>query len=89
MLGDAVTAKLNPLWGLDKEGEISGAWRDSGVPRLWCASGNLAMSRFSSKHLALRTSMLARTRARILTLLAEIKAIEDGIWDGFDRYSGP
>ncbi|KZV68886.1 FAD/NAD(P)-binding domain-containing protein [Peniophora sp. CONT] len=71
VLGDQVTEKLSPLWGLDDEGEIRGSWRDSGVPRLWCMAGNLAMARFFSKHLAL-----------------QIKAIEDGVWDGFDRYDG-
>ncbi|KAI0041063.1 FAD/NAD(P)-binding domain-containing protein [Auriscalpium vulgare] len=69
LLGDEVGDKLNRIWGLDAEGEIYGAWRDTGVPRLYVMMGSLAMCRIHSKHLAL-----------------QIKAIEEGVFDG-QRYS--
>jgi hypothetical protein len=41
ILGPEVGARLKPIWGLDEEGEIRGAWRDIGVPHLWCMIGKL------------------------------------------------
>ncbi|KAF7378296.1 Flavin-containing monooxygenase [Mycena sanguinolenta] len=52
--GDAVGDKCKPIWGLNDEGEINGAWRDLGVPGLWYMTGSLALSRFHSKHVALQ-----------------------------------
>ncbi|KAJ6566754.1 hypothetical protein B0H19DRAFT_1138526 [Mycena capillaripes] len=54
LCGDAVGDKCKPIWGLNKEGEINGAWRDLGVPGLWYMIGNLALCRFHSKHVALQ-----------------------------------
>ncbi|KAH9970112.1 FAD/NAD(P)-binding domain-containing protein [Lactifluus volemus] len=56
ILGPEVGARLKPIWGLDHEGEIQGAWRDLGIPRVWCMMGNFALCRFHSKHIALRSS---------------------------------
>ena len=39
ILGPEAGAHLKPIWGLDAEGEIQGAWRDIGLPRLWCMIG--------------------------------------------------
>lgn len=55
--------KIRPMWGFDDEGELNGVAREIGDPRkggnavagLWCMMGNLALCRFHSKHLALRT----------------------------------
>ncbi|PFH47514.1 hypothetical protein AMATHDRAFT_67595 [Amanita thiersii Skay4041] len=52
--GNEVADKTTPVWGFNDEGEINGAWRDMGVPGLWYMTGNLALSRFHSKHLALQ-----------------------------------
>ncbi|KAJ7511132.1 hypothetical protein B0H11DRAFT_1954105 [Mycena galericulata] len=52
--GDVVGDKCKQIWGLNEEGEIHGAWRDLGVPGLWYMTGNLALSRFHSKHVALQ-----------------------------------
>ncbi|KAG5641535.1 hypothetical protein DXG03_004810 [Asterophora parasitica] len=52
--GEEVEKRLKPLWGLDAEGEINGAWRDLGVKGIWSMLGNLALSRFHSKHVALQ-----------------------------------
>ncbi|KAI0298791.1 FAD/NAD(P)-binding domain-containing protein [Multifurca ochricompacta] len=54
ILGPEAGARLKPIWGLDSEGEIRGAWRDLGIPRAWCMMGNFALCRFHSKHLALQ-----------------------------------
>ena len=37
--GDALLEKCKPIWGLDKEGEINGTWRDTGVRGLWYMIG--------------------------------------------------
>jgi hypothetical protein len=39
ILDPAAGARLKPIWGLDAEGEIQGAWRDIGLPNLWCMMG--------------------------------------------------
>ena len=31
--------KCIPIWGLDKEGEVRGAWRELGVPNLYYMMG--------------------------------------------------
>ncbi|KAH9021057.1 FAD/NAD-P-binding domain-containing protein [Lactarius pseudohatsudake] len=54
ILGPEAGARLKPLWGLDSEGEIRGAWRDLGISRAWYMTGNFALCRFHSKHLALQ-----------------------------------
>jgi hypothetical protein len=72
ILGPEAGARLKPIWGLDPEGEIRGAWRDLGIPRAWCmmgksshayhgtatepSTGNFALCRFHSTHIALRAS---------------------------------
>ncbi|KAF8345500.1 hypothetical protein F5887DRAFT_1190190 [Amanita rubescens] len=52
--GDEVANRCPPIWGLDKEGELNGTWRDLGVQGLWYMMGNLALCRFHSKHVALQ-----------------------------------
>ena len=32
-------SKIGPIWGLNEEGEINGAWRDIGVPNMWYMMG--------------------------------------------------
>ncbi|KIM76995.1 hypothetical protein PILCRDRAFT_796588 [Piloderma croceum F 1598] len=54
VLDDELKGKCKPIWGLDDESEIRGLWRDMGIPHLWSMMGNLAYSRFHSKHLALQ-----------------------------------
>lgn len=44
ILGPELGARLKPIWGLDPEGEIKGAWRDIGVPRAWCMMGKKIVS---------------------------------------------
>ncbi len=54
ILGEDVAKRVKPIWGLDEEGELRTAWRDTGVPNFWFMMGNLMWCRFHSKHLALR-----------------------------------
>ncbi|AMD19049.1 HBR148Wp [Eremothecium sinecaudum] len=54
LFGNKVADRLNPVWGLDKEGEIQTMWRDSGHPNFWFMGGNLALARYYSKRLALK-----------------------------------
>ncbi|WOO82456.1 putative indole-3-pyruvate monooxygenase YUCCA1 [Vanrija pseudolonga] len=54
IFGDKVADRLNPVWGLDQDGDLATMWRDSGHPGFWYMGGNLALSRFYSKLLALR-----------------------------------
>ncbi|KAI0762275.1 FAD/NAD(P)-binding domain-containing protein [Fomes fomentarius] len=54
ILGEDVAKRVKPIWGLDEEGELRTAWRDTGVPNFWFMMGNLMWCRFHSKHLALQ-----------------------------------
>ncbi|TFK44042.1 hypothetical protein BDQ12DRAFT_730165 [Crucibulum laeve] len=54
LCGDDVASRCGPIWGLNKEGELNGVWRDLGVKGLWYMMGNLALCRFHSKHVALQ-----------------------------------
>ncbi|TFK84340.1 FAD/NAD(P)-binding domain-containing protein [Polyporus arcularius HHB13444] len=54
ILGKETTAQIKPVWGLDEEGELRTAWRDTGVPNFWFMMGNLMWCRFHSKHVALQ-----------------------------------
>ncbi|KAF8656499.1 hypothetical protein AX16_002518 [Volvariella volvacea WC 439] len=52
--GSEVADRFGKVWGLNDEGEVNGCWRDLKVEGLWYMLGNLAMSRFHSKHVALQ-----------------------------------
>ena len=56
--------ELKPVWGVDAEGQLNGAWGYSklGVPCLWYMLGILSICRFYSMRVAL-----------------QIKAMEEGI----------
>lgn len=54
ILGEAVGARIGPVWGLDGEGELNGMWRPTGQPGLWFLAGGLAQCRIYSKVLALQ-----------------------------------
>ncbi|KAG6818697.1 hypothetical protein H0H93_002696, partial [Arthromyces matolae] len=54
LVSDDVFKNVKPIWGLNPEGEMNGVWRDIGVKGLWSIIGNLALSRFYSKHVALQ-----------------------------------
>ncbi|KAG2011317.1 flavin-containing monooxygenase [Coprinopsis cinerea AmutBmut pab1-1] len=54
LIGEDLAKECTGIWGVDDEGEIRGAWRDTGISRFWYMMGSLAPSRFHSKHLALQ-----------------------------------
>ncbi|EPS95682.1 FAD/NAD-binding domain-containing protein [Fomitopsis schrenkii] len=54
LVGDELAGRVSQIWGVNEEGEQHGAWRYLGVPNLWFMTGNLAMCRYHSKHLALQ-----------------------------------
>ena len=56
LLSKELGSKLQQIWGLDDACEVKGAWRDLGVDNLWCMMGNLSLSRYHSRHVALRES---------------------------------
>ncbi|KAH6980625.1 flavin-binding monooxygenase-like protein [Ilyonectria sp. MPI-CAGE-AT-0026] len=56
--GDAVADKVEDVWGFDEEGEIRTMWRRSGHPGFWFMGGNLAVSRYYGKFLALQIKAL-------------------------------
>lgn len=82
--GDELVNRCKPIWGLNSEGEINGAWRDLGIPNMWYImgqffpilllslflvlemmtkhfrffTGNLALCRFHTSHVALRKPIL-------------------------------
>lgn len=37
--GDEVADQCKRIWGLDKEGELNGCWRDVGIPNMWFMMG--------------------------------------------------
>ena len=38
-MGEALTSKISPIWGLTDEGELSGVWKDNGVPNFYYMLG--------------------------------------------------
>ncbi|EGC41655.1 flavin-containing monooxygenase [Histoplasma capsulatum var. duboisii H88] len=54
ILGADVAAQLEEFWGLDEEGEVRGAWKPLGHPRLWYMGGPFGHSRFFSRFVSLQ-----------------------------------
>ncbi|PCH35122.1 flavo protein [Wolfiporia cocos MD-104 SS10] len=52
--GSRLMEQTSPLWGLDEEGELRGAYKPTGHPGLWYGAGDFAISRHLSKQLALQ-----------------------------------
>ncbi|KAG6375656.1 hypothetical protein JVT61DRAFT_3226 [Boletus reticuloceps] len=52
--GPKVADKVNKVWGFTEEGEVNSVWRDCGHEGMWFGVGNLGLSRFHSRHLALQ-----------------------------------
>ena len=87
ILGEELCGKVKQIWGLDGDGELKGAWRDIGVDNLWCMTGNLAMCRYHSRHVALREflSFLSSFCGIDGHERTEIKAVKEGLFTW--RYS--
>lgn len=54
IFGDEVADRVSDVWGFNEEGEFKTMWQKSGHPGLWFMGGNLAISRFYSRILALQ-----------------------------------
>lgn len=54
IIGDQI--KLEPVWGLDKEGEIRGVFRPTGHDGIWIQGGELQTMRYFGKALALQVA---------------------------------
>ena len=88
LLSTELGSKVKQIWGLDDAFEVKGAWRDLGVDNLWCMTGNLALSRYHSRHVALREFFLPFLSSAVVLTFAdptEIKAMKEGLFTG--RYS--
>lgn len=57
-LGEKIASQCGPIWGIDEEGEIKTAYRETGVPNLWIMVGYLPYTRFHSRLLAMRLKAL-------------------------------
>jgi hypothetical protein len=58
IFGDELADRIGGVWGFDPEGELRTIWRRSGHPGFWFMGGNLALSRYYSKILALQFKAL-------------------------------
>jgi cation diffusion facilitator CzcD-associated flavoprotein CzcO len=54
IFGDELADRIGDVWGLNEEGEFRTMWQKSGHPGFWTMGGNLALSRFYSRILALQ-----------------------------------
>ena len=54
IFGDELADRVGDVWGLNEEGEFRTMWQKSGHPGFWFMGGNLAMSRYFSRILALQ-----------------------------------
>ena len=54
IFGDEVADRVGDVWGLNAEGEFRTMWQNSGHPGFWFMGGNLAITRYFSRVLALQ-----------------------------------
>ncbi|KAL4922095.1 hypothetical protein BDW62DRAFT_197331 [Aspergillus aurantiobrunneus] len=54
LFGDETADSVDDVWGFDQKSEMRGIWRPSGHRGLWFMGGNLAISRYYSRILALQ-----------------------------------
>ncbi|KAF2096611.1 FAD/NAD(P)-binding domain-containing protein [Rhizodiscina lignyota] len=54
IVGKEIGEKLDDWWGVDKEGELRGAWRPMAQPNIWFTGGNLGLARFYARYLAMQ-----------------------------------
>ncbi|KAJ7157173.1 hypothetical protein C8R46DRAFT_1113683 [Mycena filopes] len=54
IVGTETVGLLEPVWGLDTEGEVRGCWRPTGHDHLWFQGGELQTMRYFGKFLALQ-----------------------------------
>ncbi|MGD0846331.1 flavin-containing monooxygenase [Bradyrhizobium sp.] len=54
LFGEAVTARVGPIWGFGEGQELRNMYTRTGQPGLWFIAGSLAQCRINSKYLALQ-----------------------------------
>jgi cation diffusion facilitator CzcD-associated flavoprotein CzcO len=54
LFGEAVTARVGPIWGFGDGQELRNMYTRTGQPGLWFIAGSLAQCRINSKYLALQ-----------------------------------
>jgi cation diffusion facilitator CzcD-associated flavoprotein CzcO len=54
LFGEAVTARVGPIWGFGDGQELRNMYSRTGQPGLWFIAGSLAQCRINSKYLALQ-----------------------------------
>jgi cation diffusion facilitator CzcD-associated flavoprotein CzcO len=54
LFGDAVAARVGPIWGLDEQQELRNMFVRTAQPGLWFIAGSFAQCRIYSKYLALQ-----------------------------------
>ncbi|KAK4182154.1 putative monooxygenase [Podospora australis] len=54
IFGDELYERTNDIWGWDEEGEMRTIWKGSGHPGFWFHGGNLALTRYYSRIVALQ-----------------------------------
>ncbi|KAL5331434.1 hypothetical protein ACEPPN_000964 [Leptodophora sp. 'Broadleaf-Isolate-01'] len=54
IFGDEVATSMGDYWGLDREGELNGAFKPGGHPAMWYHGGMIGLSRFYSRFIALQ-----------------------------------
>ena len=50
IVGDELVSRCKPIWGLNSEGEIQGAWRNFGVPNMWYMMGQFSPFSFGFRN---------------------------------------
>ncbi|KAI5917447.1 hypothetical protein F4810DRAFT_704905 [Camillea tinctor] len=61
--GDYVASRMDMVWGLDKEGQIRGAWKQQkNLPNFWVMCGVANHHRYQSKLLAMQIKMAVEGR---------------------------
>jgi hypothetical protein len=68
LFGDAVAARVGPIWGFGNQQELRNMFTRTAQPGLWFIAGSLAQCRIYSKYLALQikaceVGLLPRGRA--------------------------
>jgi cation diffusion facilitator CzcD-associated flavoprotein CzcO len=58
IFGDEVADRVGDIWGLNEEGEFRSIWQRTRHPGFWFMGGNLALSRYYSRILALQIKAL-------------------------------
>jgi len=53
-LGEAMVARIGPVWGIGPDGELGNMYKRTPQPGLWFIAGGLAQCRINSKYLALQ-----------------------------------